>query len=560
MSWSALLDDVETNAELHVGPGHPRIQFFVGRNGAGKSRAAKRFVDTIRSVGGVDKVLYLSTDRLAAFFNYSGARIGSIPQEFRGAPLADDEIHSAFDHARRHGIAYDALHELRSNPSVYLRVVALLRRAFGRHIDLQEQSGFLNPVVRRGKASYSLLTDEGHGLRELVILLVSIYRRDWRVLVVDEPELHLHPSLVRLWISELRNELLDSDRHAIVVTHEPTLLSATTHEDLASIWVFTGVGPPTNLGGAIQAGQETTVNGALLSNPNLVGSLVFSPRPVLVEGPHDVAALTVAMGRSVASESMVQTDLVACGGSASVAAWYEIAVTAGLDVRAVIDLDALFESALRRAMDRQPTVGDEYVSRLHCDRRTDLAIRPVIEALRRAGAQPDPASRRDALLRLRTSSESADRAAIARLDAVLEIWRSQGVWLHPEGRLEDVLGLGEKASVQTAQAAAGDGALDAVAQWSAYELDPSGEVFLLLQSEVERIAMAIQRLWALEPEATPDAPVGASARADARIVDIKHIAPGRARLVVKEPVKFEGWSVEFDRSSAPPDLALREPT
>lgn len=133
--------------------------------------------------------------------------------------------------SRSYGAATEELYALREQPEVWLRVSAFLRRALHRSVELRESAGFLDPYVRLGSMEYSLLRDEGHGLREIVILLAAAYRADWSLLVVDEPELHLHPSLARLWLAELRAECRRTGRHAVVVTHEPTLLTPTTFEE-----------------------------------------------------------------------------------------------------------------------------------------------------------------------------------------------------------------------------------------------------------------------------------------------------------------------------------------
>lgn len=103
-------------------------------------------------------------------------------------------------------MATEELYALDEQPDVLLRVAAFIRRVLRRTIELRERAGYLDPVVVVGTEEYSLLREEGHGLRELVILLAATYRDDWSLLVVDEPELHLHPAMVRLWLSELQTE------------------------------------------------------------------------------------------------------------------------------------------------------------------------------------------------------------------------------------------------------------------------------------------------------------------------------------------------------------------
>lgn len=136
--------------------------------------------------------------------------------------------------------AAEELYALREQPDVWLKVAAFLKRSLGRTIQLREASGFLDPHVLVGGIEYSLFREEGHGLRELVLLLAATYRDDWSLLVVDEPELHLHPSMARLWLAELQRECTDRGRRCLVVTHEPSLLRMRE----ASHWRPSGTSKP----------------------------------------------------------------------------------------------------------------------------------------------------------------------------------------------------------------------------------------------------------------------------------------------------------------------------
>ena len=117
-------------------------------------------------------------------------------------------------------------------------MAAAVQEALGRTIDFTSRGGLIDPAVIFESLTYSLLRSEGQGLKELVILLAAIYRPDWSLLVVDEPELNLHPSLTRLWMNLLRDECQASRRKAIVITHEPRLVDPRAYTDLEGIWLF----------------------------------------------------------------------------------------------------------------------------------------------------------------------------------------------------------------------------------------------------------------------------------------------------------------------------------
>jgi hypothetical protein len=527
---------------------HP-VQYFVGRNGSGKSKAA-------RAIALATGERLLTTDRLVGLMNIVNHGWGSAPTEYRGVPIGEEERRQILEMARLAGLATTELYALREEPEVVLRVAALIRRALGRSIELRETAGFLDPYVRMGSVEYSLLRDEGHGLRELVVLLAAVYRGDWRLLVVDEAELHLHPSMARLWLAELNRECEQSGRSAIVVTHEPSFLRPRLASDLASIWVFGAGTPPRRMSESVLDVQADRVEASLAQNPQLVSDIVFSPRPVLLEGVTDVAAMSTALTRVASAEVVAQTDLVDCGGSGGVALWLEICTKLGLDVRAVCDLDALFDPEMQRTLDSLPGLSSTITKTFaESPGRISTVLRPLIRRADEARIPSDPASRGAWLAGLDDES-TAEGIRKARL---LTLLADHGVWAHPQGTLEQVLAIDRKGVAEARAAASVSCDLDPAALWSAYELDLHGDVETLLAVAVERVAHSIMEALREDPSAQFRSPVGTSAQADARLVKVLPVGEGVHRLEVIAPAAFAGWWLEFSRESRATDLNLQAP-
>lgn len=529
---------------------HP-VAFFVGRNGSGKSRTARLIAQRL---GG----RYLSTDRLSGLMSYSNYGWTSVPEmsSYKGVPLGDNERGMAASFAQNQGSAVAELYALKDQPEVWLRVAAFLRRALGRIIELRENAGYLDPYVQIGSVEYSLLRDEGHGLRELVVLLTAVYRQDWALLVVDEPELHLHPSMTRLWLSELERECRERGRHAIVVTHEPTMLKPSASSDLGAVWLFTAGRSSTRVSEHVPEDCAARVTSSLRNNPQLVSQIVFSPRPVLVEGMHDIAALSVALTRTQPPEVVAQTDLVDCGGSGGVALWYSITRSMGLDVRAVADLDACLAPEVQKIMDANEEVLTRYRTDFAIEPpKSHAALRPLIDAMNTAGVPANPKERAAWM----SSSVPPTTGWAARATKFIEIWKDAGFWLHPQGTLENVLGLSSKGRLAAQEAASGGGPIDEVAAWCAFRLDPMGDVELLLGAAVERIAHSILEALRVDPTAEFSSPVGGTAASDSRLVAVVPRGNGFHRITVVQPYEFAGQWLEFSRDTPSTALQLRMP-
>jgi hypothetical protein len=533
----------------------PAVQVFVGRNGSGKTRAA---LAIFRQLRGRIKTHYLAADRLSAFStvgHYGGNLLGP-SGEFQGIALMPDARQAATRLSEEYGLPAEALLFVHDNPHARMRVAAAVEEAAGRAVDLTYRGAMIDPVVSLGPLSYPLLRSEGHGLRELVVLLAAIYRPDWKVLIVDEPELNLHPSLTRLWMNLLRDECEASGRKAIVITHEPLLVDPQAADELRGLWLFRPLRRPVTVFGAMQSPQVPKVDEDLRANPRLVPDLVFSPYPVLVEGDRDLAAFQSAAHRLGSHFSVAQTDFIQCGGTGGVARWLEIARDLDLDVLAVADLDALFSPGFARTADKIDRIRDAYMDQCEADSTREV-IRPLHEAIQ-GKVQPDAAARREWLISVLASDGTSEEKLRKRALRLLAIWRDAGIWLHPQGDLERALGMDDKADTRVyARAAENETEFDAVVRWALYRFDGRIGVQAMLESEVERIAQEIQRSLRLHPELNHIRPVGPTAEADSQIVTVQPLEAGRHRITVKEPFDLCGWTLEFDRTTSPAAMQLR---
>ena len=99
----------------------------------------------------------------------------------------------------------------------------------GRRIQTQAQIGtsmFTIDSIPTGKGSPASIVNEGFGINQLVYMLtVCLYSR-YKIVAIEEPEIHLHPSMVRELAIALAEIALEKDRRLIVSTHSETFVVA----------------------------------------------------------------------------------------------------------------------------------------------------------------------------------------------------------------------------------------------------------------------------------------------------------------------------------------------
>ena len=270
------------------------LNYLVGPNGGGKTR----FAEAVRPQLHIAQLLprYLSAERLMGFERHSQA-FGF------GTPLSQGLNIGEFSHLQlfgeQQGLSADALIILKQRLNVRIKVETFLSSIIGRRIRLAEEGGFLNPKVRRiiGGEEYSLKQAECHGLKELTSLLAFLYDDKYNCLIIDEPELHLHPQFQSFLVQEARRMSGDPRKNPakkcfFFITHSPYFLDFRTVDELRDCILFQPQKPPTFVD-TLEEQDEFLLKRFLPRLNTHHKQFFFSDRPVFVEGYTDQQLFTL---------------------------------------------------------------------------------------------------------------------------------------------------------------------------------------------------------------------------------------------------------------------------
>lgn len=321
------------------------INFLVGPNGSGKSK----FADALRSR--LTNARMLGTDRLSgmeqtfALKNIFGDRMSEgLAKGYFGQ----------FKQAGLQGSGIDTIVLLEERMDLRIQVEATLSHLFNRKIFLEWNSGNLlaRAVLGETGNSYRLDRDECHGIKELLVLLTHLYNDEHPYLIIDEPELNLHPQYQAFFMQEVRKHAGDpsTDRKkkiVFLVTHSPFILDFRSVEDVKSVISF-------NLNHTIPNHILDLDSAATLRLSSLVPrlnvhhkQLFFSDNPIFVEGILDaqlVGTMQEARGVSVAGAGSCIID---AGGCEEVNRYLDLCTAFGKSAYFLYDLDSLFGGNLR---------------------------------------------------------------------------------------------------------------------------------------------------------------------------------------------------------------------
>ena len=325
-----------------IGP----INFLVGPNGSGKSQFARALL------GQLETSRLLGTDRLNHMASSDPLRSTIFGDHFAQG-LSKNQF-NYYKEAGKDGSGIDAFVLLEEQMDLRIQVEATLSHLFGREISFEWDSGFLVAKARRQDTndSYRLDREECHGIKELLVLLTHLYSNDHRYLIIDEPELNLHPQYQAFFMQEVHKLAGDPNtderkKTFFLITHSPFILDFKSEDDVNSVISFSlDYSVPKQLFDQDSAASTKPLSVARRLNAHHK-QLFFSDNPIFVEGILDaylIEAMQEARGVSVAGAGSCIIDV---GGCEEVNRYLRLCQKLGKKAHFLYDLDSLFSGHIR---------------------------------------------------------------------------------------------------------------------------------------------------------------------------------------------------------------------
>lgn len=323
------------------------INLIVGPNGTGKSLFADQLKNQLNSNGYQTRLL--NAERLSGMekqdYSYYGSGLSN--------GLNISQFSQLKSHGESYGLSSSAFIILKERLDVRVKIEALLSDIFSKTIRLVEEGGYLKPKIQNhsGGEEYGLKEKECHGLKELMTLLTFLYDESKNCLILDEPELHLHPQFQSFFLSEIRKFAGDpkvdpAKKLFFIITHSPYFLDLRSIDDLKSILVCHYNLPP-NYIDALDTQDEYILKKFLPRFNTHHKQFFFSPNPVFVEGYTDQQIITLLFDKLDYNISASGSSIIDVGGKDELAVFFRLCKKLNIKARIIADLDAFFKGKLR---------------------------------------------------------------------------------------------------------------------------------------------------------------------------------------------------------------------
>jgi hypothetical protein len=206
-----------------------------------------------------------------------------------------------------------AFQTLAARPDILIKVKERLRKLFKRDIEIRWDAGNIKVFFLHGDSVAYSSGREASGLLHLVGLLAMIYDDEVGALLLDEPEVSLHPQLQAFLLQEVISvsgwpEADNNKKIIVICTHSTEFIELSKPSDLLSLVFCSDISKnPTQIpadSGELQNRKIAALIGRMGQEHKLA---LFASSPLLVEGPSDVI-----VGSSVARRLDLQLE---AGGS-----------------------------------------------------------------------------------------------------------------------------------------------------------------------------------------------------------------------------------------------------
>ncbi|MCP2053521.1 UNVERIFIED_ORG: hypothetical protein J3D59_003381 [Pseudomonas fluorescens] len=324
------------------------LTVLLGPNGSGKTQLLRGLMGNISSHAANRKVRFISAGRIGSLENYRSDYDG----HRSGSPLYEHlSFGSKGDLERRHRIETlnGDFQTLSQRPDIQVKIQERLRKLFRRNLLIEWDAGNLAVKFARleiGASPYSS-GREASGLLHLVGILTALYDDEVGVLLLDEPEVSLHPQLQAFLANEIRSvsgHPLEGPTKKIIIiaTHSTEMFKISKPSDLSNLIFCQDIKEdPTQIDPEAGELKNKKVK-ALVSRLGQEHKLsLFSNRPLLVEGPSDVIICTAIASKLERHLEAAGSQLLPVVGKGQIPTTMKLLRLLGKQPVILVDADAI---------------------------------------------------------------------------------------------------------------------------------------------------------------------------------------------------------------------------
>lgn len=325
------------------------LTFLVGPNGSGKTQLMKnlkpRLSIKLRDFGVNGCLRYLSSNRIGDLEAYRSQTRTYAPNK-NDISVGDLETKKI-----RHNIevATGDFFTLDERRDIFIKVSETLSTLFRRNIYIKWNAGKLHVIFgKKGSSQQYSLDAEASGLINIISLLTALYDDEVKILLIDEPEVSLHPQLQAYLLNEIRKtagDFRESGKKMIVVsTHSTEMIDIREVSDLSNYVFFRDDGEqPCQIAVDAPELNNRQLRDLICRLNQTQKAAFFSKRPLLLEGITDSLICHYLDNRFDLNLGVAGTQIIPLEGKKGFSAPSKLMTLIGKEPIILSDLDAFID-------------------------------------------------------------------------------------------------------------------------------------------------------------------------------------------------------------------------
>ena len=261
------------------------LTIFVGTNASGKTQTLKKIRDIMRNEVGSNKVRYLSSNRIGNMEQYRSKinQYTYITDDYTFGDQATKRARLQIETACGDFFAMD------ERKDVFIKVSERLSVLFNRNIFIRWDSGKMKVFFGKtdSEQEYSVAA-EASGLVNVISILAALFDESVEVLLIDEPEVSLHPQLQSYLLREMKNVVKKYNKTIIISTHSAEMIELNKASDLCNYIFFRKNTLPKQISPDASELNSVKLKEFLLRMSLIYNEGFFAKKVLLIEGSSDM--------------------------------------------------------------------------------------------------------------------------------------------------------------------------------------------------------------------------------------------------------------------------------
>lgn len=261
------------------------LTIFVGTNASGKTQTLKKIRDIMRNEVGSNKVRYLSSNRIGNMEQYR-SKINQYTYTTDDYTFGDQATKRARLQIETACGDFFAMDERKD---VFIKVSERLSVLFNRNIFIRWDAGQMKVFFGKtdSEQEYSVAA-EASGLVNVISILAALFDESVEVLLIDEPEVSLHPQLQSYLLREMKNVVKKYNKTIIISTHSAEMIELNKASDLCNYIFFRKNTLPKQISPDASELNSVKLKEFLLRMSLIYNEGFFTKKVLLIEGSSDM--------------------------------------------------------------------------------------------------------------------------------------------------------------------------------------------------------------------------------------------------------------------------------